>query len=72
VKITVWVCENCGSYYASSNAGNLHEQWNTHHEKQTFRRSRCPTPACAAEDIHRVPKTALIINPAQRRKVRKA
>jgi hypothetical protein len=54
--IVVWVCPNCGGYYAASTAGNLHEEWNTHHGRNTFRRSRCPNKACADKDIHREPK----------------
>jgi hypothetical protein len=58
--MVVWICPNCGSYYGSSSAGNLHEKWNEHQGKPTFRRSRCPTVACAAEDIHREPKIVTV------------
>lgn len=54
--IVVWVCPNCGGYYAATSAGNLHEEWNEHKGQRTFRRSRCPNQACAAADIHREPK----------------
>lgn len=54
--IVVWLCPNCGNYYASSSIGDLHEEWNEHKGQKTFRRSRCPTPACAKQDIHREPK----------------
>ena len=54
--ITVWVCKRCGNYYASENAGNLSEKWNTDMKgTRTTLRSRCPTRACADEGIHRVP-----------------
>ena len=55
MMITVWVCKNCGNYFASSNAGDLSEKWNESHGEPTFKRSRCPTRACADEDIHRIP-----------------
>jgi hypothetical protein len=54
--IVVWVCPNCGNFYASANAGDLSKQWNTHHGQPTFRRSRCPNKACAEQGIHREPK----------------
>jgi hypothetical protein len=55
--VRVWICEECGSYYASSSIGDLSEEWNREKntQKPTFRRSRCPTPACANKDIQRVP-----------------
>lgn len=58
-EIVAWICRNCGSYYASSSVGDLREEWNTEKNtnKRTFRRSRCPTPACAADDIQREPVT---------------
>ena len=56
MMITVWVCRNCGNYYASANAGDLSEIWNTDKKgEQTFLRSQCPTRACADEGIQRVP-----------------
>jgi hypothetical protein len=55
VNIVVWICPNCGLFYAASNAGDLHETWNTHNSDRTFRRSRCPNPMCAKQGIHRVP-----------------
>lgn len=55
ITATVWVCDNCGMYYGATNAGDLHETWNTHHNHNTFRRSRCPNPACAKQEIHRRP-----------------
>ena len=53
--IEVWICPNCGNYYGASNAGDLSTTWNEHHGRRTFLRSRCPTRACADEDIHRIP-----------------
>ena len=45
VKVIVWVCRECGNYYASSNAGDLSTLMNTDRatKKPTFPRSRCPT-----------------------------
>lgn len=55
ITAILWVCDNCGAYYASSSAGDLSEEWNYHHNQRTFRRSRCPNAACAKQDIHRRP-----------------
>jgi len=60
--IRVWICDNCGNYYGASSAGELDKEWNVekNSNKPTFRRSRCPTPACAQKDIHRTPITVRI------------
>lgn len=55
ITAIVWVCDNCGDYYGASSAGDLDEKWNEHKGEQTFKRSRCPTPSCAKQDIHRRP-----------------
>ena len=55
ITATIWVCDNCGEYYGATSAGDLHEDWNHHHGNPTFRRSRCPNPACARLEIHRRP-----------------
>ena len=57
MTIVVWMCPNCGSYYAASGAKDLAQEWNTDKKGQrTFRRSRCPSRDCAVQDIHREPK----------------
>lgn len=57
-EITIWVCPNCGNYYASSEAGNLLRIWNMDlKDKPTFTRSRCPNRSCAEQNIHREPIT---------------
>lgn len=57
VVATVWICDNCGAYYAASTAGDLAAQWNTkvNTSERTFPRSQCPTPSCAAAAIERRP-----------------
>lgn len=55
--ITVWICPDCGNYYAASSAGDLLANINTDKEtkKPSFPRARCPTPACATNGTMRVP-----------------
>ena len=56
VTAVVWICDNCGEYYAASSAGDLREQWNTDKKGQpTFPRSQCPTMNCARAGIQRRP-----------------
>jgi hypothetical protein len=57
--VVIWICHNCGSYYASSSIGDLRKEWNfeKNTNRPTFQRSRCSTPACAAANIHREPMT---------------
>ena len=53
---TVWVCDHCGSYYASSSVGDLRTEWNTDKKGQpTFPRSQCPSHGCAVQLIQRRP-----------------
>jgi predicted RNA-binding Zn-ribbon protein involved in translation (DUF1610 family) len=55
--ITVWICPDCGNYYAASSAGDLLVEVNIDKEskKPSFPRARCPTPACAMKGTMRVP-----------------
>jgi hypothetical protein len=55
--ITVWVCEDCGNYYAASSAGDLRLKINDDKEtkRPSFSRARCPTPDCATKGTLRVP-----------------
>jgi hypothetical protein len=54
--VTVWVCLDCGSYYASSSTGDLTVQMNTNSKGEpTFPRARCPTMLCALKETMRIP-----------------
>ena len=56
ITATVWVCDNCGEYYAASSAGDLREQWNTDMKGQpTFPRAQCPTMRCTQQGLQRRP-----------------
>ena len=60
--VTIWICRECGNYYASSNAGNLADKWNKDRRtgQRTFPRSRCPTRECAEQGIDREPVNVYI------------
>lgn len=60
-SIIIWICPDCGQYYAASGAGDLNESWNTDMKgAPTFPRSRCPTIQCAAKGTLRVPRVFML------------
>lgn len=54
--VTVWVCHDCGNYYASSSVDDLRTEFNTDIKGDvTFARARCPTMMCAEREVMRIP-----------------
>lgn len=50
VEVVVWVCRECGNYFAASSAGDLTTKMTKNKNLRTQSpRSRCPTPACQAQ-----------------------
>lgn len=50
--VVIWICPDCGNYYASSSAGDLSTDFNKklNSGQPTFARSKCPD--CPGE-VHR-------------------
>jgi hypothetical protein len=65
--ITIWVCKDCGNYYASSSAGDLRTEFNKDMKGQpTFARARCPTLVCATNGTLRIPYVLPLLERIQR------
>jgi len=56
VEVVVWVCRECSNYFAASSAGDLTTKMTKNRNTRILSpRSRCPTPACQAEEREREP-----------------